>query len=442
VPLRSKLPAVRLPRPPHVPDPLRRIKVPKDLGPLTTRSSRELPAAEGGMTPEGVERIWAATERLYRHGVHPAIGLTVRRRGVVVLDRTVGWSHGAMADGPVVPHEGDPVLATPDTPFCLFSASKAVTATVVHMLDERGLLHIGDRVAEYVPEFAGPGKHRITIDHVLSHRAGIPNIPGSAIDMDRIKDHDFVMGHLNEALVRTRPGSRLSYHAISGGFVLAAVVRAVTGKELKDVLRDEILDPLGFRWMGYGVAEEDLPLVATAHPTGPPPVPPLSTALTRAFGMPLDAVTRVSNDPRFLTAEIPSANAVSTPEELSRFMELLRRGGTLDGVQVMEPRTIRRAIIERSHHEVDLTLGAPLRHASGYMLGAKALGLYGPDTESAFGHLGFTNILGWADPRRELSVALVTSGKPALAPHLPDFWNLTRRIGLESPKVDHPELFG
>ena len=439
MPLRPKLPAVRLPRPPMVPDPLRRVPVPRDLEPLTTRSPRERPAEEGGMTQDGVERIWAATERLFRHGVHPAITLTVRREGVVVLDRSLGWARGV---GPEEPDDAVPVPATPDVPYCIFSASKAVTATVIHLLDERGLLHIGDRVGEYVPEFVGPGKHRITIDHVLSHRAGIPNIPGSAIDMDRIRDHDFVMQHLNEALVRTRPGSRLSYHAISGGFVLAAIVRAVTGKELRDVLREEILDPLGFRWMDYGVAERDLPAVGTAHPTGLPPVPPLSTALNRAFGMPLDAVTRISNDPRFLTAEIPSGNVVATADELSRFMELLRRGGELDGTRIMDARTIRRAIIERSHHEVDLTLGAPLRHASGYMLGAKALGLYGPDTESAFGHLGFTNVLAWADPRRATSVALVNSGKPALAPHLPDLWNLTRRIGLEAPKVERPVLFG
>lgn len=439
--LRPKLPAVRLPRPPHVPDPLRRVTVPKDLAPLISRSPLEAPAADGGMTDEGVERIWAATERLFRHGVHPAIALTVRREGAVVLDRTIGWARGA-GPGDAVPPTPTPVLATPETPFCIFSASKAVTATVIHLLDERGLLHVGDRVGEYVPEFAGPGKHRITIDHVLSHRAGIPNIPAEAIDLDRLLDHEFVMGHLNEALIRTRPGTRLSYHAISGGFVLAEIVRRVTGKELRDVLREEILEPLGFRWMNYGVAPEDVPLVGTAHPTGLPPLPPLSTALYRAFGMGLDDVTRISNDHRFLEAEIPSANVVSTADELSRFMELLRCGGTLDGVRIMDPRTIRRAIVERSHHEVDLTLGAPLRHASGYMLGARALGLFGPDTESAFGHLGFTNVLAWADPRRALSVALVTSGKPALAPHLPDVWNLTRRIGLEAPKVEHPVLFG
>jgi CubicO group peptidase (beta-lactamase class C family) len=89
-------------------------------------------------------------------------------------------------------------------------------------------------------------------------------------------------------------------------------------------------------------------------------------------------------------------------------------------------------MVERAYREFDLTLGAPLRHSSGFMLGARALSLFGPDTEQAFGHLGFTNVLGWADPARGLSVGLITSGKPVLHPSLADLWALTRRIGLEA----------
>ena len=48
-----------------------------------------------------------------------------------------------------------------------------------------------------------------------------------------------------------------------------------------------------------------------------------------------------SNDPRFLTAVIPSANVVTTANELSRFFEIFRRGGELDGVRVMKPETLR-----------------------------------------------------------------------------------------------------
>ena len=69
------------------------------------------------------------------------------------------------------------MLATPATPFVLYSATKAITAMVVHLLDERGELHIGDRVCDYIPEFGTGGKDAITIGHVLSHRAGVPNRP-------------------------------------------------------------------------------------------------------------------------------------------------------------------------------------------------------------------------------------------------------------------------
>ena len=151
--------------------------------------------------------------------------------------------------------------------------------------------------------------------------------------------------------------------------------------------------------------------------------------------------SELCNDPRFLTGIVPAANVVSTPYEISRFMDLLRAGGTLDGVTVMQPRTIRRAMVETSYHEFDRTLGFPLRYSYGYMLGAKTLSLYGPDTDEAFGHLGFMNVFMWADPRRELSVGLLTSGKVAVGPHLAALWQLIRRIGREAPKVSDPVLY-
>ena len=74
----------------------------------------------------------------------------------------------------------------------------------------------------------------------------------------------------------------------------------------------------------------------------------------------------------------------------------------------MEPETIRNALVEQSHLEVDLSLVFPTRFCYGFMLGANLVSLYGRDTDDAFGHLGFTNILGWADPERGISVGLVT----------------------------------
>jgi len=127
-------------------------------------------------------------------------------------------------------------------------------------------------------------------------------------------------------------------------------------------------------------------------------------------------------------------NVVTTANEISRFFELLRRGGELDGVRVLEPRTIRRALTEQSYREVDFTLGFPARYGLGFILGAQLLSLYGPGTELAVGHLGFTNILVWADPERAVAGALLTSGKPVLYPQLPNLWAVMRRDGAEAPK--------
>jgi CubicO group peptidase (beta-lactamase class C family) len=414
---------------PGLPDLLRRVRVPDDLESVTTRGAEEVAP---GLEPGAIEDIWGAAERLYKAGYYPAVALCVRHQGRVVLDRAIGHARG---HGPGDDLAGDPTLATPDTPFVIFSAAKATTALLTHMLEERGLLHTGDRVCEYIPEFASHGKDAITIEHVLSHRAGVPNMPPEAFDLDRIDDREALLQPIIDSKPQTRPGKLLSYHAVSGGFILAEVIERVTGRDIREVLSDELLRPLGFRWGNYGVAPSEVELVGLSYPTGPRALPPVSTVLQRALGLPPDEVTRTSNDPRFLTGVVPSANVVTTANELSRFYELMRAGGELDGVRVMEPRTIRRATVERAYRQIDLTLGAPMRHSAGFILGAELVSLYGPDTDRAFGHLGFTNILGWADPERELSVGLITSGKPIVHPGLADLWALTWTIGRAAPKV-------
>ena len=426
------IPIPRVPRLPLVGDPLRRIRVPGDLRAISTCADETPDVQALGMTAAGIERIWSGVERLYRSGFYPAIALCVRRHGQVVLDRAIGHARG---NGPSDREDATRTPATPGTPFVIFSASKAMTAIVAHLLDERGLLHIDDRVCEYIPEYAAHGKEVITLEHLLSHRAGVPNLPTNAFELDRIGDREFFLQMLCAAKPRSRPGKLLSYHAVSGGFIIAEIVKRVTGRNIRTVLGQEVLKPLHFRWGNYGVSPKDAERVALSYPTGPPALPPLSTVLERALGLPPDEITLLSNDPRFLTGVVPSGNVVTTANELSRFFELLGAGGELDGVRVLEPRTVRRAISERAFREIDFSLVAPLRHASGFMLGARAFSLFGPDTEEAFGHLGFTNVLGWADPERALSVGLMTSGKPILHPALGDLWLLTRAIGQEAPRV-------
>jgi CubicO group peptidase (beta-lactamase class C family) len=351
---------------------------------------------------------------------------------VVVLNRAIGHARG---NGPKDHDEADKVKATPATPFVIYSGAKAVTAFVVHMLDERSALDIDRPVAHYIPEYDCHGKGEITIAHVLAHRAGVPNLPKLAFDLDRAGDREFLVRALCEARPIAKPGRLLAYHAVSGGYILGELVHRVTGKDIRTVLKEDILDPLGFRWNNYGLASEDLNQVAVNYLTGPPTAPPVSNLITRALGLPLNELVDASNDPRFLRAIVPSGNVVTSAHELSRFYEIFRRGGELDGVRVMRPETVRRALTEQSHLEVDLSLGFPTRFSHGLMLGAQILSLYGRDTQHAFGHLGFTNMLAWADPERGTACAVMTSGKPILYPELPRFYGLMQRITSEMPKV-------
>jgi CubicO group peptidase (beta-lactamase class C family) len=376
--------------------------------------------------------VWEAVERLYASGIHPAIQLSVRRFGQILIDRAIGHASG---NGPDDPPDAPKVRVTPDTPFCAMSASKAVTAMLVHLLDQENRLRLDDPVCEYIPEFAAHGKRWITIRHVLAHRAGIPNLPPQVMRLERLDDLEEVIDILCDAEPVSRAGRRLAYHAVTGGFVLGELVRRVTGRSVREVLDDAIRKPLGFRWLSYGVAPADVPRVATNYVTGPPVLPPFSWLFHRGLGVGFQEAVDMANDPRFLTGLVPSANLVATADEFGRFYQLLLDGGTLDGVTVFDPRTIRRATCEQSYLEFDFTLGLPFRYGLGFMLGAKWLSLYGPDTLHAFGHLGFTNIICWADPERDLAAALMTSGKPFIYPEIYFLFEVLRRIGLACPKT-------
>ena len=68
------------------------------------------------------------------------------------------------------------------------------------------------------------------------------------------------------------------------------------------------------------------------------------------------------------------------------------------------------------------------------MPGGEPFRLFGPHTGSAFGHLGLINIFAWADPERDLSVALLSTGKPLLANNAPALIQLLREINNQIPR--------
>jgi len=425
---------------------LSRCPVPWDVEEVQV-TGEEVDSREVDIEPEAVEAVWHVVESLYRTGLHPGVQVCIRRGGRVILHRALGHAAG---NAPNDPPDAPKVPIALDTPINIFSASKAVTAMVIHKLDERRVLHLEDRVCDYIPEFARYGKHHVTLRHVLSHRAGIPNLPSDALDLDLLDRPDELTELLCEAKLQTRPGRMLAYHAVSGGFVLAEVVRRATGHDIRTVLEREIRDPLGFRWLSYGVRPEDVGRVALNAFTGPPPPPPLSTLLRRALGTNIRHIVELSNDPRFLTAIMPSANVMTTAYELCGFYQCLLGEGEFEGVRVFEPSTVHHATTEQSYGEIDFTLLFPVRYGLGFMLGTKMVNPFGSDNPHAFGHVGLSNTFSWADPERDLAVALVTTGKPILSAGSLRVLQFLRAVGDAFPKLsgwklptrkpDHPHV--
>src|SRR5262249_21687186 len=162
------------------------------------------------------------------------------------------------------------------------------------------------------------------------------------------------------------------------------VVERVTGVDLRTFFHREILQPLGFRSFNYGVPRERTDEVAASAFTGAPAFPPYSWLLERSLGVSIEEAVRLANSETFLTSGIPSGNIIGTAEEGARFFQLLLNGGELDGVQIFDRKTVRRAIAEQSYLEVDSFLGVPVRYGMGFMLGSNWFSIYGPDSPRAF----------------------------------------------------------
>lgn len=398
---------------------------------VTTKSHREVDPRGVGLRVEDVEEIWSAVVRFYRTGLHPAIALCIRRRGEIILDRAIGHASGNSPQDP----EGTPlVAATPNTLYNFFSGSKTVTAMLIHLLQQEEQLHVDEPVATFIPEFAKRRKHNITIRDVLTHRAGIPATPQEAIDLDLLARPNDIVEAFCELEPTHRPGSVQAYQAITSGFILGEIIRRVTGQDIQSFLTARIRVPMNMKHFRYGVLPSELSQVAIDAFTGPPPTWPTKNLVQVAFGASMRELVEMGNDPRFRTAVVPAGNIIATPEEISRFFEMLLCGGTYEDARIFDQRTVARAIAPQLSVQVDRVLMMPIPLSMGFMLGLRSFGFYGPRTANAYGHLGFTNVLGWADPDRDISVAFMNTGKPLLSAKMLAWLNVSRVIGTRIPR--------
>jgi CubicO group peptidase (beta-lactamase class C family) len=399
---------------------------------VTRTNPEEVDPREVGMTREQVDRIWKSVVSYYKTGLQPGMSLCIRRKGRILLDRAIGHARG---NSPGALRPKGLVQATPETWFNLFSASKSVTAMLIHLLLERKQLRLEERVAEYLPDFARKGKGDVTVRHLLSHKAGIARPPSSKVlDPATLKKPGAILNAIYDMELQHEPGTVLAYHAVTTGFILEAILEEVTGQGINQFLDTEIRKPLGFTTLTYGVEDHQVDQIAESALTGPKAHFPFRQILMRSLGVELDRCIEISNDPDFLTTPVPSGNVIATANEVSRFYELLLRGGTLDGVKIFEPETIARAVRVECSGEIDRIIMLPIPYSLGFMLSTDPVGLYGFRAPRAFGHLGFTNVLGWGDPERDISVGFMNNGKPFVTPELLIWLNIVRTVAQQTPR--------
>ncbi len=373
-----------------------------------------------------IERFWEATRKLYQTGLHPAIGLHIRHRGRVVLNRTVGHTTNP-------PGGPSGAVVTPDTLFNLFSASKIVTGTLVMALAEDGVFGLHDRVVDHLPEFGQHGKTQVQIQHLLNHTAGIPNMP-KITDLEQLLGQGGIdIGRICAMRPDSAPGQVTAYHALTAGFVLQEIVERRTGKDLRSLLRSRLMAPLGFKHLSYGVASDLLPEVAQHAVTGLPMPRAVAHLLSRNLGLDLHSAIDASNRAEFMTAILPSANVIGSAQEMARFMDLLMAGGELDGVRVLKEETVREMVTDVTPTRIDRTYQLPMRYGLGVMMGGNRFSLFGLGTPEAFGHIGLSAVVVYADPARELSVAFMNSGKPMFAPGMIRWYAVLQAIASGVP---------
>jgi CubicO group peptidase (beta-lactamase class C family) len=142
----------------------------------------------------------------------------------------------------------------PDTRFRLGSITKQFTAVLTLQLVEQGKIKLDGKITDYLPEYRKDIGEKVTIHHLLTHTSGIPSYtsqPGFFENVSRnpFKVADFVTKYTSGNF-EFEPGSKFSYNN-SGYFLLGAIIEKVTGKSYEQVLKENILDPLGMKNTGY-----------------------------------------------------------------------------------------------------------------------------------------------------------------------------------------------
>ncbi len=314
-----------------------------------------------------------------------------------------------------------------DTMSIVFSSTKGLVALCFLLLAERGDFAYDDPVAKYWPDFGAAGKETISIRNLLNHRSGLIAVD-EAITLDALQgDPEGVATKLAAQKTYWPAGEDQGYHGVTFGLYAGELFRRIAGQSLGSFLQEFVTGPLQAD-VYLGLPDEHASRVSSIFPATTAEklfgVLPrlffsrgtegrvyrqvvLGKETAKAFANPAElGPTGIQNFNRadVHALELPWCNAIASARGLARVYAALANGGTIDGVELVQPSALRPLQDRQSWSEQDRILRKPLGWSQGFL--KEERGMFSPNTES-FGHPGAGGALGWCDPVNNISIGYV-----------------------------------
>ncbi len=190
------------------------------------------------------DAIGMLLEELRAEGSEDGVQVCCYLDGVPVIDVWAGLADretARMVDG--------------DSVFTIFSATKGVSGTCMHILADRGMLDYDRPLQEIWPGFGAHGKETATIRHAMLHQIGIPYLP-DGVTPDQLCDWEYMCRAFAEMTPLWAPGSRTGYHSLNYNYFAGQIVKGIDGRTIRDFLQDEICRPLGIDGLFLGIPDD------------------------------------------------------------------------------------------------------------------------------------------------------------------------------------------
>lgn len=316
-------------------------------------------------------------------------GFAAVRDGEVIVDIRGGWRDRAQTRP-----------WTADTIVPVFSTTKGVSAIVLAMLVDQGLLSYDVTTASLWPEFGAHGKDRITIAQTLAHQAGLPGFMHE-IDPHLWLDPPACAAAIAKLEPLWPPGSASGYHPLTWGYIAGEISLRASGRSIGTILREDICTPLGIDFQIGLPADEHSRSPEMRKPSRPGDFGEITPPRRAAFFSKWSSPARDSTVWRSI--EIPSANGHGTALSVAQLFEVFATGGVIGGSRVMSQETFD-AMTRRIWLGDDLVLPFSVDWRAGVLGNCNAF--YGPNAE-AIGHSGSGGSCGFGDPVAGVSVGYV-----------------------------------